>query len=197
MDLTTQRRFLTTLTVGFIAAAAAGVVWSFGSIDRGIEPSSTAIGRQNATANRAGERSAKTSDPNSDQTDFTLSMQTSLYDRPKPKPPPPPPPQPKPVVARQPKSPRVKQALLDWTLEGTIIDSDRSVAILTDASGRTDIRRKGEQVDLSPPGVLVRKIESDAVTLEIGGGKSTLRLQQSFATGASGKPDRNLRRRNR
>jgi type II secretory pathway component PulC len=194
MDLTTQRRFLTTLTVGFVAVAVAGVVWSFGSIDESVEQASGGIGRQSTMPDGAAERSADSRDPHTDTADFSLSMQKSLYDQPKPKPQPP---RPQPVVARQPKPPKVKQARLDWTLEGTIIDSDRSVAILTDASGKTDIRRKGEEVDLSPPGVLVRKIESDAVTLEISGRNSTLRLQQSFATGTSGNPDRPGRRRNR
>ena len=195
MDLTTQRRILTTLSAGFVAVAAAGVVWSVGNIDDNVEQVSSAVGLQNTTPNRAAARSSDQHDSNTDTADYSLSMQKPLYDPPKPTPKPT---RPKPVVvARQPKPPKVKPPRLDWTLEGTLIDSDRSVAILTDASGKTDIRRMGESVDLSPPGVLVRRIESDAVTLETSSGNSTLRLQQSFATGASGKQDRAGRRRNR
>ena len=83
-------------------------------------------------------------------------------------------------------------------LDGTIIDPKQSVAILSDASGKTDIRSVGEEVELSPPGVLVRKISADHVTLEMRGKQSTIRLQQSFKSSAGGgNLDRQNRRRNR
>lgn len=192
MDLTTQKRLLTTLTGGFAAVAVAGVIWSLGSIDGKTDDQSSQVSRRSTGQETSSGRSPDNASADANAADFSLSMQRPLYDPPKPKPAPKP--RSKPVVVRQPKQPR-----LDWTLVGTIIDSGRSVAILTDASGKTDIRGQGEEVELSPSGVLVRKIESDAVTLEIGGDKSTLRLKQSFAPGGGGggKPDRPGRRRNR
>lgn len=195
MDLTTQKRLLTTLTSGFLAVAVAGVLWALASIEGKVDEGSSAIIRLDTDRKLATDPPADADNASADSADFSLSMQRPLYDPPKPKPPPKP--RPAPVVVRQPKPPKVKQPRLNWTLAGTIIDSDRSVAILTDASGKTDIRRQGEEVDLSPPGVLVRKIESDAVTLEIDGDQSTLRLKQSFAPSGGRDPDRPGRRRNR
>ena len=136
------------------------------------------------------------SDPSADETnankpsvDFAAPMQESLYDRPKPAPKPPPrkvvPP---PVRKPQPAPPR--KAKLDWTLVGTIINGDNSLAILSDATGKVDIRRVGETVELEPEGVSVQSIDAQAVTLEVAGSPSTLKLKQNFASSSrpSGRP---------
>ncbi|QEG02835.1 hypothetical protein Mal15_69560 [Stieleria maiorica] len=201
MDVTAQRRLLNTLTAGLVAFAAGGVVWSLGDIGASDPPAVTVLEPPNAALdaqrNRNAElRSAEKPSAGSAVTGDVLSLKLlqPLYDPPKP-PPPKPQPKPQPVVVRNPPAPRAPR--LDWTLTGTIIDADRSVAILTDASGKTDIRAAGEVVELSPAGVLVRKIDSQKVTLELRGTESTLRLQPTFQPGGGANADRQNRRRNR
>lgn len=193
MDLTTQRRLLTLTAAGFLAIAVGGVVWALGSID---EP----IANQLSQDGRGQSETKTTIDPSSEpsnrtpKVDFGLPLQASLYDRPKP----PPKPAPKPVVNRTPRPAPVKKPKLDWTLTGTIIQADRSVAILTDATGKTDIRGTGEEVELTPAGILIRSIKSDKVTLDIRGNETTLRLKQSFSGGSGGRnPNRPGRGGNR
>ena len=192
MDLTAQRRLITALTAGCLAVAAVGIVWSLGGIDSPARQSDSTRGSLRGMKTAVDPPQQET--PNVEaaaQVNLALKLQQPLYDPPQP-PPPKPKPQPKPVVVRNP--PAVKAPRLDWTLTGTIIDSDQSVAILTDASGKTDIRGAGEVVELSPPGVLVRKIDSEKVTLEVRGAESTLRLNSSFQSSGGGKPDRPNRR---
>ncbi|WP_182866113.1 hypothetical protein [Stieleria mannarensis] len=199
MDVTAQRRLLNTLTAGFVALAVAGIVWSFSDIGVLDPPSATVLsppGEVSDADPNAGDQSAD-GRPVSDvatRDDLSLRLLRPLYDPPKP---PPPKPQPKPesVVERNP--PPARAPRLDWTLTGTIIDADRSVAILTDATGKTDIRAAGELVELLPAGVLVRTIDSQKVTLELRGTESTLRLKPSFQSGGAANPDRQNRRRNR
>ena len=192
MDLTTQRRLLKSLTAGFLVVAAGGVVWSMGGIDESSRDSAMVSGSPKTSIQPDNNPESGSAADKTDQVDLSLPLQKSLYDPPKPEPP-----KPKPVVVRQPTKPKPKKPRLDWTLTGTIIDPGRSLAILTDATGKTDIRSAGEEVELSPPGVLVRKIDSDKVTLEIQGDQSTLRLKQSFQSGNGGNPDRRNRGRNR
>ena len=194
MDLTTQKRLLTAMTAGFLAVAAVSVVWSLGAIEP--TPSQPRAGSDNPLAPQSVRQPTSLMQPtprSGDPPILSLNVQKPLYDPPKPPTTPRPP---KPAVVRT-SPPPAKQPGLNWTLTGTLIDSDRSIAILTDATGKTDIRRAGEQVELSPPGVLVRKIGSDSVTLQIGGSESTLRLQSSFESGGAEADDRQNRRRNR
>ncbi|PAY16021.1 hypothetical protein CKO51_28805 [Rhodopirellula sp. SM50] len=193
MDLTAQRRLITALTAGFLAVAAVGIVWSLGGIDPPARQSDSTRGSKRGMKTAVDQPQPPTVEAAA-PINLALKLQQPLYDQPKP-PPPKPKPQPKPVVVRNP--PAVKAPRLDWTLTGTIIDSDQSVAILTDASGKTDIRAAGEVVELSPPGVLVRKIDSEKVTLEVRGTESTLRLKSSFPSTGGGKPDRPNRRPSR
>lgn len=196
MDLTNQRRLLTTLAAGFAALAIGGVVWSVsslspGSLDETSHAGGTLIDTASGLADST-ETSTETDTTDSESvTDLSMPLLKPLYEAPKP------PPQPVQPVVRKPLTPVVKEPRLDWSLDGTIIDPARSIAILTDASGKTDLRGVGEEVELSPAGVLVRKIESDQVTLEVRGKKSTLRLQQSFSAGGGANNDRPNRRRNR
>ncbi|QDV40315.1 hypothetical protein Enr13x_01210 [Stieleria neptunia] len=195
MDLTAQRRLITASTAGFLAVAAAGVVWSLAGIDPPARQSDSTRGSKRGI-NLPVDPPQPATVQQAARVDLALKLQQPLYDPPKPPPPKPQPkPDPKPVVVRNP--PAVKAARLDWTLSGTIIDSDQSVAILTDASGKTDIRAAGEVVELSPPGVLVRKIDSEKVTLEVRGTESTLRLKSSFQSSGGGRPDRPNRRPSR
>jgi len=187
MDLTLKRRVLYGAAGGCLSIAAAAVVWSLGSLP---DPQSAA--RPSAAA---ADESAATETPGDAAggdragAELALPLQQTLHD-----PPPPPPkakPQPKPAVVRR-STPPPPPVRLDWTLLGTIIEPQRRVAILADASGKTDIRAVGEEVDLAPAGVLVQQVDSAAVTLERRGTRSTLRLKQDFSPGG-GQPPRGER----
>ena len=195
MDLATQRRLINAIAAIFLVVAAGGVVWSVGSVESAADPAlgpSALRGLGNDDLTDPGQADEQIS---STAVDMTLALQEPLY-RP---PPPPKQPPPKPVVT--PKTPRPKTPTLNWELTGTIIQPKRSVAILTDANGKTDVRASGEIVELDPPGVLVRKIDSDAITLELNGNRTRLQLNRSHDRGAgnsdSGRQDRATRRRNR
>ena len=195
MDLINQRRFLNALAVGFLAVAAGGVAWSLGSLDpQKNEQAATSNRSPGRAAIGAGAGTSTEADHAGDRrVDLSLSLLDPLYEPPKP----PPEPKTKPAPVRKPTPPVARAPRLNWTLTGTIIDPDRRVAILTDDTGKTDIRSVGEEVELTPAGVLIRKIDADNVTVEIAGKKSTLRLEKSFRTGGVGKPGRPNRGRNR
>lgn len=194
MELTTQRRLLITLTAGCCAAAVGAVLWSISGVDETSRPPAASLDGQQTVKRLTGDAIVSAAGDGLDNANLSLPLLKPLYDPPKP---PPQKPRTEPKVVRTPTPPPVKMPRLDWTLDGTIIDPQRSVAILTDTTGKTDIRAVGEQVELSPPGVLVRKIDSDTVTLEVRGKESTLQLKQSFGSGGSADPDRQNRRRNR
>jgi hypothetical protein len=189
MDLTLQRRLLYGAAGGCLLIAAATVVWSLGSLpDRQSVPRPRVAAADN---NAATETNSDAAERDRAGVDLELPLQQTLYD---PPPPPKPKPKPKPAVVRRPTPP--PPVRLDWTLLGTIIEPQRRAAILSDATGKTDIRAVGEQVDLKPAGVLVHQVDSEAVTLELRGTRSTLRLKQDFSPG-DGQPPRGGRRRNR
>ena len=71
------------------------------------------------------------------------------------------------VPAPSPSSSRCPK--LNLTLVGTIIDSKGRLAIITDPSGKFDIKAAGEALELSPEGVTITKIASDQVTLSYQG----------------------------
>jgi len=189
MHLTAKRRLISAAAAGFVAAALGGVVWSLGPVE------SSADAPQHWTASAP---VAETDDAGTTTTaiggdvDWSVPLQQPLYTPPKPEPTRP---KPTPPAARTPRPKPSRRPKLNWKLVGTIIDAEASVAIFADADGKTDIRREGETVDLAPSGVSVRKIDSDRVTLDVGGDESTLQLQQSFSSD-SGRP-RGPRRRNR
>ena len=117
------------------------------------------------------------------------SLRGPLYD---------PPPQPAPPVER-PKPPAPVTPIrsnLEWTLVGTIIEAGQSLAILADASGKFDVKGIGESLDLVPPGVTLQDIESEQVTLQYQGRKSTVQLDRSTkkSNGGGGKRANNRRR---
>ena len=195
MDLVAQRRLINGTAATLLAAAAGGVFWSLGPLDsKRTDPTNAAAGR---TPDRVAKAEQPQGDDRGSDVDLRLALQKPLYE------PPPPPPRPVKPVAKPvtvPRSIKPKKPKLDWSLAGTIIEAKRSVAILTDATGKTDVREAGEVVDLDPPGVLVRKIDSDTVTLEIDGDRTTLQLDRKRRAGGgakNGRPDRGSRGPNR
>lgn len=188
MNVTLQRRLIHGASLCMLGIAVAGVAWALRDVG---QPSTT------GEANASGARLALADDASvqpsvgSEESDagrsspqnWSLSLQQSLYDPPKPAPRPP---RPKPKPVQKPiAKPAAKPPKLDWRLVGTLIEPSGRVAILADATGKTDIRGADEEVELSPPGVRVRKIDSEEVTLEIRGTPSTLRLQKGFGKGAT------------
>ncbi|MEO1524018.1 MAG: type II secretion system protein N [Planctomycetota bacterium] len=191
MNLTQLRRTIFASAGALVLTTAGTVVWSLGSIEADSAVAST---NDRPTKSALSELTDDPPATKDDDVRLNQRLQQTLYDPPKkPKTEPVKPQRPvnETPVVRPPKPPR-----LDWTLIGTIIDSGNSIAIIADASGKTDIRTLGEEVDLAPPGVLVRKIDSQAVTLEVRGKESTLRLKQDFSASAGGAPKR-PRRNNR
>lgn len=189
MNLTQLRHAIFASTGGLILTSAVAVFWSLGSLDTAPQ----AVG-QSPRANGKDSDSLVEEPVTVSKDQFAQRLQKSLYDAQKPKPTSTPPTRPavKPTApVRPPKPPR-----LDWLLVGTIIESGKSVAIISDASGKTDIRAAGEEVELEPTGVLVRKIDSEKVTLEVRGKESTLRLKKDFASSSGGAGGSKTRRRN-
>ena len=84
---------------------------------------------------------------------------------PKPKPPPPPPPKP------------------DVTLVGTIIEADRPLAILSDATGRIDMKGPGQEFALEPPGVRLKSVDDASAVVTYRDHDTRLKL-----AGAAAKP---------
>ena len=79
---------------------------------------------------------------------------------------------------RTPLNPRVE-------LLATVIDPVRTVAIISDARGRTDLKGVGETLELMPSGLRIEKIEADRVTLSLRGQSIKVKLK-----GGTGAPSR-------
>jgi type II secretory pathway component PulC len=181
MDVTTQRRFLGAIASGLMVGAAGTVLWSLS----GIAESNVA-----ADPNRSQQMQPaipeKSVQPLDDRV-VAQSLRGPLYD--------PPPPTAPPLVPRR-ESASPSRSQLDLTLVGTIIESDQSLAILADSSGKFDVKGIGESLELSPQGVTLQGIESEQVTIQYQGRKSTVRLDRSLKKPAGGDGKRNNRRRN-
>jgi type II secretory pathway component PulC len=117
-------------------------------------------------------------------------LRRPLYDPPAPPPARPPKP-PTPVVAPAARpSPQ-----LDVTLVGTIIEAENSLAILADSTGKFDVKGVGESLELSTEGITVQGIESEQVTLQYQGRRSTVTLDRSRKkAGSSGNREKKRRR---
>ena len=114
-------------------------------------------------------------------------------------------PPPKPVVEKKPvvvktkpkPPPRVK---LPLTLIGTIINPPNNLAILSDSSGKFDVKAVGESLELDPVGMEIESIGSEQVVIAFNGNRETFELDRRVAGSSSrntDKPRRNANRRNR
>lgn len=189
MNLTRQRQLIYAAAMGLVALSGVGVIWAFSSIE-----SDAGLARQVGAQPKLKVADIQSQQPTFGRdVNFDAPMLKSLID-PTPQPPKRPPrkptPPPKKTIAPI-SSPR-----LNWTLVGTIIDGKDSVAILSDADGKTDVRRVGETVELLPAGAVVQRIESDQVSLKLSRGESTLKLDQSFKSmvGRNARPGRGASR---
>lgn len=183
MDITTQRRCLTTLAGGLLIGAAGAIGWSFSGID-----DSSPTPQQSAP-----QITPQTTDLDSGNEASDAMLQIALR-RPLTDPPPPKPRVVKPRVIPAPPMPPA----LKLTLVGTIIDSDNSLAIIADSAGEFDVKGVGESLELTPKGVSVTSIESEQVEVQYQGKKSTFKLNREVKSKAlkparSGKPRRGVR----
>ncbi len=186
MDITNQRRCLLAIAVGLFVGTAGAIGWSLRRIDTSSPVTNVGRGQQLQPA------VIRDDSPPFDERLAAQSLRGPLYD-----PAPPPKPRPKPKAAPTP-TPAPRQPTLGLTLVGTIIETDQSVAILSDASGQFDVKGIGESLELLPAGVTVQSIESEQVTLQYQGRQSTVQLDRSTKkSGAGGVQRGNNRRKNR
>ncbi len=186
MDIATQQRLLSCLAGTFLLGTIGAVYWSAAA----IEPAGVA-GRPAGKQPVIGEEPVVSAPP-ADNTRLAMPLRGTLYDPPEPKPTPPP------TVKVQPKTtPPPSKPKLNLTLVGTIIQSDQSLAIIADESGKFDVKGVGEPLELSPLGVRIQKIESEQITLQYQGDESTIRLEKksSGPKGGGGGRRANNRRR--
>lgn len=186
MDVTTQKRCLTLVAAGFLAATAATVGWSLSAVQS--DSGETSQRRTLTTPIESKEKS------NTSDVDYAIAarrLRRPLVDPPPPRPKPPPK-KTTPVVQAPPPPPK-----LDVTLVGTIIQPDQSLAIIADAAGGFDVKGIGESLELSTEGITIQRIESEKVTLLYQGRQSTIELDRSNAkpNKPSGKRGGNIRRR--
>ena len=84
------------------------------------------------------------------------------------------------------------------TLVGTIIDSQQSLAIIADSSGKFDVKGIGESLELAPAGVLVETIDSETVNLRFRGKVSTVKIdKKSSSASTPSKNNNRSRKKNR
>lgn len=77
-------------------------------------------------------------------------------------------------------------------LLATVIDPVRTVAIISDARGRTDLKGVGETLELMPSGLRIEKIEPNQVTLTLRG--QTVKVALKGGSGAPGRVPVNTNR---
>ncbi|MEM6468517.1 MAG: type II secretion system protein N [Planctomycetota bacterium] len=196
MDTKTQARLLYLAATMFASVSVLGVVWA-------IDPSTSKVplaersGDDGVRSSGESETTAEAPKRIADKT-LDLSLQKTLYDPPPPPKPKTTPPKQAPKVTRPAVTQPKTQPKLNWTLAGTLMGLDQPLAILTDATGNTDVSGLGEAVQLSPEGGVVREILPDRVSVEWNGATVSLPLKRSFQSKSpGGNPKRNNRGRNR
>lgn len=187
MDITLQRRCLSAIAGVLAVGTVAAIGWSV----RPLDPTNPRADSGSDTPIQV----APASDTESAPFDAALASQSlrgPLYD------PPPPPVAPIKQPRPKPTPPPAGPPKLDLKLVGTIIQTNQSVAILSDSSGQFDVKGIGESLELTPQGVTLQEIEPEQVTLQYQGRRSTLQLDKSMKkSGGKANPRGNNRRRNR
>lgn len=170
MNVTQQRRLLTTAAGGLLLCAIGAGAWSFTDV------ASTQKTSQNRKAQSAVVDPIESQDTATQpRVDFSTKLTRTLYDAP--------PPPPKPVVVTPSPKPvpkPIRPPKLELTLVGTIIEPDSRIAMISDVTGKVDIKGVGEPLELSPEGVTVQEIKSEQVTLRYNGKDSIVKLQSDF-----------------
>lgn len=186
MNVVQQRRILSGLAIGFLALSGLVIAWATSDLPSAAAPVSQ-LARSLSTNQTS--QDAEQADP------LELAsrpLRAPLYDSP-----PPPPRPPAPVVEKRPPPRRqpTPQPKLQLTLVGTIIDADERLAIVSDPAGQFDIKGIGEALELEPPGVRIRQIDAEQVTLEYQGNKSVVELDRTARPPDLTRRDNSVRRR--
>ncbi len=184
MDVTTQRRYLTTLAGGLLLGAVGAIAWSVS----GIEP--TAMTPTAGVPPIANPFDDSSSQRTLSDAELNIALRHPLTD--------PPPPKPRPVAPRVVAPVLQPPPTLQLTLVGTIIESGKSLAIIADSSGDFDVKGVGESLELSPAGVSVKRIDSEQVELQYRGKTSTVKLDRDAKKADGGRrPAGKVKRRDR
>lgn len=183
MELQRQRQYLTLATVCLLVLSAGMVYWSVSAIDESgfvlprVQPSPT------TGSNTTGKTEFKIT-----TTMTQRKLRAPLYD-----PEPAPPVSTKPVV---PAAPRPKpEPKLNLTLVGTIIESDKSLAIIADANGQFDVKGVGDTLEIDPDGIAITNIKSEQVTLTYRGKSTVLMLERKQKKNKDPSGNRNKNRK--
>ena len=182
MTLRQTRWLLRGVAASCVLAAVALVAWAW-DVDAS---SGAAVALARTVPPPEASQPSRALDPGSPT--WRTTLRRPLVDPP-PRPVEPPPvampkPKPKPVAKRRPvvkraaPKPIAKPALppLGFELVGTILEADRAVAIVSDASGAIDLRKPGETFELDPPGVRLDDVTATAARVRLGNRRETLVL---------------------
>jgi hypothetical protein len=184
MDVITQRRCLSGLAGCLLLGAIGAGAWSLSGLPQ--PQASTGTNVKIGISPQLDDSTA--GDQGSDPGLLAISLRSPLDD------PPPVPPRRQPPPQVVPTKKPIATPQLNFTLLATIIDSQRSLAIIADPSSAFDIKGVGESLALSPEGVSIVRIESDQVTLKHDGKESTINVDKTKKGG--GRANRNNRGRN-
>jgi len=177
MDVITQRRCLTAVAGGLLAGAVGAIGWTFSALPDPPPPPQASMLRGTPSPAEESARPAFEGDSQM----LALSLRRPLVDPPPQRQTPPPPPPP--VVRETPPRKPLAAPKLEFTLLGTIIDSQRRLAIIADPTGNFDIKGVGETLELSPLGVAIEQIESDQVTLTYEGQQTAFHVDKTRKAG--------------
>ncbi len=184
MDISTQQRLLYVLAACLVLGTCGAGYWATADVTvstrpRPMGPSAIGNGAKDSARNDA-----------IDAPTLATKLRGPLYDAPKQTTPP------KPVVVQ----PRVQapppKPKLKLTLVGTIINGPQSLAIVSDESGKFDIKGVGESLELEPTGVEISTIGSEKIVVDYDGDQTTIRLSKEAANRGN-KPNNNRRNKGR
>ena len=179
MDVITQRRCLTGLAGSLLLSAIGAGAWALSGLP---EPPPLATAKVTIGVSPENDN-ATVGDSSSDPGLLAMQLRLPLEDPPPPQPrrnPTPTPVVPKPVAAPK----------LNLTLLATIIDSQKSLAVIADTS-KSDTKGEGESLELSPEGVSIVRIEANQVTLTHNGKESTIVVDKTTKGVAKGPRNNN------
>jgi len=183
MELRQQRQYLTLATACLLAFSAAVVFWSISEITEST-PSSPVVPSGEISDSETISKSA-----------FTIpaamtmrQLRAPLYDT-EPDPPKPP----KPIRPAAPLPRPVPK--LQLTLVGTIIESGKSLAIITDINGQFDVKGVGDTLEIDPNGIVITNIQAEQVTLMHRSQSTVLTLERTQKKNKGSGGNRNNRKR--
>ena len=171
MELQRQRQYLTLATACLLVFSAGIAYWAISGIGKSesVLPSVPPI--PTSDSNNTEKHAFKIPTAMTQR-----KLRAPLYD-----PEPPPPVSTKPVVPITP--PPKPEPKLNLTLVGTIIESDKSLAIIADNNGQFDVKGIGDVLEIDPDGIAITNIKPEQVTLTYRGRSTVLILDRKQKKG--------------